>query len=314
VLFRNDDISAKSDPLFEYQVLEVFRKYKIKPLFAVIPVGYGKNLNTNVPIIEALKLWYRNGWIDIAMHGYTHEFQFSKLDYDEQYDRIKAGKTVLQDALDMPIKIFCPPWNAANRQTLLALRANNINIFCGYLGEVPVEGVAYLNCNCNLIEGPLGILKEKIDSIGGTDNDILLVALYHTNYDFKNYGLGQLDSLLYDITTHKGVVVKSFSEFLGDQGYRDLLKLVNEAGYRLQYLQRNKYILKLPLFSNYFKKGIRKAEQHYWIGNYSEVICIYNSIMTWVWILIFSSLLLGFSLIIVLKRRKHGKITISLCK
>jgi hypothetical protein len=37
IAFRNDDLSAKSDPEFERQILQIFNKYGIKPLYAVIP-------------------------------------------------------------------------------------------------------------------------------------------------------------------------------------------------------------------------------------------------------------------------------------
>ena len=135
IAFRNDDISVKSDPNFELRVLRIFKKYDIKPLYAVIPALGGRNFKKDMSIVQYLQEWEKEGLIEIAMHGYTHKFHFSKLDYDEQYDHIKTGKYILQDALDIPIEIFSPPWNAANRNTLLALQANSINYFSGFLGE-----------------------------------------------------------------------------------------------------------------------------------------------------------------------------------
>ena len=74
IAFRNDDLSAISNPVFEYDVLQVFRKYEIKPLFAVIPEPGGKNkLTSEMEIADSLRSWYNRGWIDLAIHGYTHE-------------------------------------------------------------------------------------------------------------------------------------------------------------------------------------------------------------------------------------------------
>jgi hypothetical protein len=75
VFFRNDDISAKSDPEFEYRILEVFHKHKITPLYAVIPSLSGQTIGKEMPIAIALKTWHNNGWLEIGMHGFDHQLK-----------------------------------------------------------------------------------------------------------------------------------------------------------------------------------------------------------------------------------------------
>jgi len=210
IAFRNDDISAKSDPVFEYKILKIFHKYKIKPLFAVIPETGGKNaLTTTMVIADSLRSWYDKGWIDIAMHGYTHEkkWKFGTLPFKTQNYRIYKGKEILTNALGCEINYFCPPWNSANKNTLKALKENKISVFSGYLGEPEVGGMSYINCNCNLFDGPLCSLLDKINFAINSENDVLLVALYHTNYDFKEINLARLDSLLNHIKSFDKVKI-----------------------------------------------------------------------------------------------------------
>lgn len=301
LVFRNDDISIKSNPIYEYDVLLIFRKYDIKPLYAVIPALGGDKLSSEMPIVDSLKSWHKKGWIDISMHGYTHDKAFTNFSYNEQYNRILAGKKILEDVIDIPVSIFCPPWNAANKNTLLALYKNNITSFSGYLGEKPIEGLNYLNCNCNLINGPLELMADKINIAKQSSNDVLIVALYHTSYDFREINLNQLDTLLFNTTKNEKVIIKSFSELLNENN--NFLNLVNDAGYRLKLLKYNKYIrkifLKLPLFSNYCINQTKTAEEYYWTGNYSKVIDIYNEIMICIEVIILIFIII-ISIIIVM--------------
>jgi peptidoglycan/xylan/chitin deacetylase (PgdA/CDA1 family) len=310
VLFRNDDLSVKSDPVFEYEVLQVFRHYNIKPLFAVIPAVGDNKLTSDMPIADSLRSWYKKSWIDLAMHGYTHKFKFSELDKLEQERRILAGKTVLKNALEIDIDWFAPPWNAIDRNTLKILRENKINNLSGYLGETELEEMTYINCNCNLFDGPLGALSDKIELAIESNKDVLFVALYHTSYDFSNKSLDQLDSLLNYINSLDGVNILSFSKLAGDDSYSGMLSLSNKAGYRLKYLKYNKYIrkifLQVPMISSYIKKQTKLAETYYWIGNYMGVNRIYTGLMLRFWIIVSVILIATIMLLITLYKRDTG--------
>ena len=83
IVFRNDDPSAKSDPEHEKKVMKHFRKHNIPQTFGVIPnivESCGGNncrkyhmLSENKDMLDLLQQWQKDGFIEIALHGYTHE-------------------------------------------------------------------------------------------------------------------------------------------------------------------------------------------------------------------------------------------------
>jgi Uncharacterized protein conserved in bacteria (DUF2334) len=129
-------------------------------------------------IVHSLRSWHERGWIDIAMHGYTHEKKFKGLDFREQDERILLGKTVLGKLFDVQFIFFAPPWNAVDKNTFRALIDNGIKEFTGYLGEKPSKYIIYINSNCNLFEGVLGSFKNKLEIAKTSENDVLLVPLF----------------------------------------------------------------------------------------------------------------------------------------
>jgi len=218
IAFRNDDISAKSDPDFEYQVIKVFQKYDIKPLYAVIPQLGGNSLQKGMPIVDYLKIWKEKEWIDIAQHGLTHKRnrygagEFRQLPYVEQLDKINEGKNILDTALNMDVKIFCPPWNTADEQTLHALSACGFTCFSGYVGSTNPLDIKQIDSNCNLFEGPLGSLMQAYKEAKSTEDNALLVVLFHTSYDFNKNSLQSLESILSLLKQDPSVTFVSFSE------------------------------------------------------------------------------------------------------
>ncbi|MDY0222508.1 MAG: DUF2334 domain-containing protein [Desulfobacterium sp.] len=242
IFFRNDDISVKSDPEFESRVLEVFRKYNITPLYAVIPNLSNQKITRDLPIACALKSWHDKGWIEIGMHGFDHKFKFGKLEFEEQTFRIASGKKILSNAFDLDINWFAPPWNSANQDTFQVLQNNGIHYFSGYLGAPPHGNLTYLHCNSNLFDGPLGDLKSNVLINSESDRDVLLVALFHTSYDFDSpNALTELDLLLHFLHKQENVVMPSVSEYVTNDDNHRFLALVNDAGYCLKLPELNKY-------------------------------------------------------------------------
>ena len=83
ILMRNDDPGPLSDPKKERRVLEIFERYHVPQVLAVIPnnvedphvCSQGKfhPLEENPAIIDILKEYQQKGLIEIAQHGYTHQ-------------------------------------------------------------------------------------------------------------------------------------------------------------------------------------------------------------------------------------------------
>lgn len=290
IAFRNDDISIKSEPKFEYEVIRIFQKYNIKPLYAVIPKIEGKSLAVGMPIVDSLKSWLQKGWIDIAMHGYTHEGKFAGLTLEEQIRRIKKGKEIITNLIDISPKYFCPPWNSADINTLKAVRINNINYFSGYLGEETIEDLSYINCNCNLFDGPLGSLKYVLNIALNSNKYILLIPLFHTSYDFDNNSFNKLDSLLNFITQNRKIKIVSFTELKSKEYFRYILTQSNIAGYKIKLLEQNKFInkifYKIPFLTNFYANKKEMARKEYFSGDYNEAISIYDDTIYSVYLII----------------------------
>ncbi len=118
IAFRNDDLSANSNLTHEESVLNIFWKYGIKQTFAFIP-NPGQNRNNEVnfspgsnPILNALENWSKEGKIELALHGYTHQRsegssgEFDGLPYDSQLERIEDGRRILDKTLNANVNIF----------------------------------------------------------------------------------------------------------------------------------------------------------------------------------------------------------------
>jgi len=307
ILFRNDDINYRSNVNFEHETLKIFQKYNIKPLYSVIPALNGVELKKGMPIVDSLISWRDRGWIDIGVHGYTHQYQFSKLLYDEQIKRIKAGKEIIENLFHPNNLIFVPPWNSVNVNTLKILEKTGFNVFSGYLGEKPINKMKFINCNINLFDGPLGSIIDLFPNIVNSKNDVLIVALFHTNYDFNKKSLKDLDSLLYFLSSQNSVVFSSFSDLIKTKKYSDFLRTVNSAGYYLKLFENNKLIkrigLKLPILSNYIKKEINNIRENYWKGNYTKVEEIYRKVLIILGTLISLTFVLTFYLLIKIYKR-----------
>ncbi len=301
IAFRNDDLSANSNLAHEESVLNIFWKYGIKQTFAFIP-NQGQNRNNEVnfstgshPVFNALENWSKEGKIEFALHGYTHQRsegssgEFDGLLYDNQLEKIENGKRILDKNLNTDVNIFAPPWNQADKNTIKACVDSGIHIFSGYLGEEPAEGMTSVNTNA--------VLFPKTNS-GGEDEGLpsmehvfeyakngcgvtFLIVFYHSNSDFS-----ELDDYLYLDNLLQGfancsttIEISSIGEIA--ERYRDYLPAYNQAGLNIKEALEAKHVAK-PYVFLYRKineitgrellidKLNSDAFQAYWSGNYKH--------------------------------------------
>lgn len=143
-IFRFDDIA----PTMNFKRFNLFKslflKYQIPVVLGVIPKCKNRNLTfENRPdenFVQELKIFESLGW-EIAQHGYTHELlaknggimkrnaasEFAGLPYQEQFERIKKGKMILNSWGFSP-KTFIAPWHSFDKSTILAIKANDFSI------------------------------------------------------------------------------------------------------------------------------------------------------------------------------------------
>lgn len=137
-IFRLDDICPTMDWQRFRQLQALFDRYAITPILGVIPDNHDENLQVdpaNLDFWNTMRQAQKKGWI-IAQHGYRHLYalddggtlkighnsEFAGLPYQEQYDKIKAGKAILEHHLETPILWWMAPSHSFDDATLKALR------------------------------------------------------------------------------------------------------------------------------------------------------------------------------------------------
>jgi len=138
VVFRYDDLSARSDAGVEAAVFGVFEEMGIPLTVGVIPFVCAGDVHVPGPcddaaidaerISELLGL-VRGGLFEAAQHGCTHQVvsatggrsEFAGLPYARQLEKILRGKRHLEQFT--AVRTFIPPWNSCDLHTLRALRA-----------------------------------------------------------------------------------------------------------------------------------------------------------------------------------------------
>jgi len=296
---------------FERQVLDLFNKYNIKPLYAIIPNLNNWEIRKDASIVKLLNNYQDKNIVDIGIHGYDHKDKLSQLSYSDQDFQIKKAKEIFFDCFENGFEIFCPPWNDINKMTMKLLYNNDIDILSGYLGEKTCKGIVNINCNCNVFDGPLGSLQEKIAIAEKSDNDVLLIALYHTSYDFKGKTLSDLENIIKLLKNRKNVEIRSFSEVYGNTKYSTLVKDSNLAGYYMKRFQYKTYIkcfLKLPIIKNIFNDKIQRLDVMFFSGEYTDIIGLYKSLHVYLVLIISVTIfVVSVALYYIIRRKKCMK-------
>jgi len=143
-LFRLDDASPFADSKKWKAIEDIFQRYEILPIVAVIPDNKDPGLmyqQSDSNFWKRVRGWDNRGW-EIAMHGYQHVFhkvrhmqnvipfynrsEFSGLSLLEQEEKIRRSREIfLENGLNP--KVWVAPGHAFDYNTLQAL-ANETNI------------------------------------------------------------------------------------------------------------------------------------------------------------------------------------------
>lgn len=139
IAIRFDDVCETMHYENFNKILNIIEEYNVKPLIGIVPSNSDDNLivNNNVKLEEYYKLIYElksKGYL-FAQHGYDHVYvnrnggilklnknsEYAGLSYDEQYQKIKKGKEILEKN-DIHSNIFMAPSHSYDENTLLALK------------------------------------------------------------------------------------------------------------------------------------------------------------------------------------------------
>lgn len=139
ILVRFDDICPTMDWSQWKRAVEILDRHNIKPLLGVIPNCQDSDLMIDEPqkgFWGYIKELQAKGYT-IAMHGYIHVYdtkvhglvnetnhsEFAGHSYEEQYEKIRKGKEILNEN-GIFTEIFFAPAHSYDETTLRALAAN----------------------------------------------------------------------------------------------------------------------------------------------------------------------------------------------
>ena len=136
-LMRLDDASEYMDIKKWKRMEELLDKYRIKPIYGIIPANEDPELLKYGRVEGFWNLmvsWKDKGWVP-ALHGYTHVFEtddgginpvnsrseFAGVSLDRQRQKIREGYTTLKEHGILPTVFFAPA-HTFDKNTLVALK------------------------------------------------------------------------------------------------------------------------------------------------------------------------------------------------
>ena len=157
--FRLDDITPDMNWENFLRLKRIFDKHGMKPVIGIVPDCTDLKLKVGEEredYWEVLKQLERDGWT-MSMHGHHHQYvtknkgifhltpqsEFAGLPYEEQYEKIKKGKQILEEH-DIYTNIFFAPSNTYDKNTLRAVRENGFTIIPSSYTTMPYEQAGIL--------------------------------------------------------------------------------------------------------------------------------------------------------------------------
>ncbi len=137
ILIRLDDICPRMNHSKFDKFKDLFIKYNVHPIIGVVPECKDKllNIDDEDPLFwEKIAEFQKLGWT-IAMHGCFHEYvtasngllsnsrrsEFAGLSYEEQLEKIKYGKNLLEKK-GIKVDVFMAPSHSYDKNTIKALK------------------------------------------------------------------------------------------------------------------------------------------------------------------------------------------------
>jgi peptidoglycan/xylan/chitin deacetylase (PgdA/CDA1 family) len=205
LIFRFDDYSAASRIRLEIDevLFRIFRAHKVPLTVAVTPQMVSDvhdpecqsfaELGADLRRVDMLKEGLDAGW-ELAMHGLTHR-RSPVRDYTEfamssrrvQTMRMEEGRSkLLRWFPTVPLRVFVPPWNSYDSNTIKAAAANAFEVLC-----VGPEATAMVRSGVRIIPSAMTIddllmflelfsLSRFIRDLNGSS---IVVTLHE--YEFK---------------------------------------------------------------------------------------------------------------------------------
>ena len=129
------------------RIKNLFFEYGVKPIIAVIPDNQDEKIKINPPDSA---FWQKIK--ELGNHGYQHKYaqenggilkihaksEFAGLPHQEQYDKIKKGKEILENH-GIKTDIFIAPGHSFDKNTLKTLKENDFNAISDGIALYPFK-------------------------------------------------------------------------------------------------------------------------------------------------------------------------------
>ena len=149
VAFRLDDFTDTSLTMIKIQIVETFYQKNIPLTIGIVGDRFGENEEFVNYVLE--KIMDDNFELEVGNHGWKHE-NFSNLDIHKQSDLLKKTNDKVEKTLGIRPKVFIPPYNQFNSDTLEALRHNEMRYYSA--GAKKNSTVQYQLSNSDLYHFP----------------------------------------------------------------------------------------------------------------------------------------------------------------
>ena len=142
VVVRCDDIFSDTDANTVDVIWDSIKQRRLPHIISITPVGEGEPLyhmkplkqgnqwinnatditpvSKNIDLVETVAYYLRHG-SELALHGLKH-LDYSKLDYQTQFEHLRVGRIMLNELFDVETCIFVPPFNKYDDSTVKACR------------------------------------------------------------------------------------------------------------------------------------------------------------------------------------------------
>lgn len=208
VILRYDDFTATSDCVLERQLFDLLRKHELSCLVGIVPFEDTKDafgpdiLPLGCDKANMLREAIADGVVEPALHGYTHQgspradgkgpTEFQGVRGELQRQMLGDGKKLLEQVTGKALKVFIPPYNSYDKETVSAMHHVGLSILSGAMFDhAPLmTGVSFVPHTCSLPQ-----LRQAVKGARSSErDDVLVVALFHP-FDFveSDPGRGRMD-------------------------------------------------------------------------------------------------------------------------
>jgi len=209
LIFRYDDYSSRSPTDLERKMIQDFTRHQIPLTIGIVPFivsrsEWDPSPQELIPLskekILLIRPYTTSGIVTPALHGYSHQTatkdisgvgsEFRGLSDQDQFKKIKKGKEFLENRLDQNMKIFIPPWNIYDLNTLKVVEELGFTIFSAGLYSTLDK-----NSNLKFLPGTedLSNLRSAVMKARSLSYSPLIIHVLFHPYDFleidKNRGV-----------------------------------------------------------------------------------------------------------------------------